>query len=436
MSSFLRRHSLLLILALLSAVSLAGALALQERSFPVASVQFHLLREDAEREARSYLADLGYPVEGYRSVVAFEVDEAAKNYCKAQGIRTLFYTEPWGRRQSFPQAKSKAEMPPYEERLAQVKQWAAEPDETARWGSAPRALTAKAVLNSLLMGPDGIGLHLVDLYSTWAQWWQLNTTPDITEPNIASLCWEYEVAPALEWADGIYLDSVSMALGAFEDYAPAHLAAAGVPLSFSLTTVSPRWARFTNSASSFSASPRRVPACTHRRRYSPVAGFTPSYTTAYHFLPFFWMVPRISVPFGSNRMGTSSSERGRRSRDVRRGSGAAPSTIRLENPKIDPYGCRGLDRVATLGSSGPPSRGAEMPSRGAAYRCHVVDPRPHSRKNSRNLAAWAWERPSSISRKGPLTRYFSWWRGADLNRRPSGYEPDELPDCSTPQERG
>ena len=26
-----------------------------------------------------------------------------------------------------------------------------------------------------------------------------------------------------------------------------------------------------------------------------------------------------------------------------------------------------------------------------------------------------------------------WSRGLDLNQRPSGYEPDELPDCSTPQ---
>ena len=27
-------------------------------------------------------------------------------------------------------------------------------------------------------------------------------------------------------------------------------------------------------------------------------------------------------------------------------------------------------------------------------------------------------------------------RGEDLNLRPSGYEPDELPDCSTPRHAG
>ena len=29
-------------------------------------------------------------------------------------------------------------------------------------------------------------------------------------------------------------------------------------------------------------------------------------------------------------------------------------------------------------------------------------------------------------------KHFYWWRGQDLNLWPSGYEPDELPDCSTP----
>ncbi len=28
----------------------------------------------------------------------------------------------------------------------------------------------------------------------------------------------------------------------------------------------------------------------------------------------------------------------------------------------------------------------------------------------------------------------NWLRGLDLNQRPSGYEPDELPGCSTPRD--
>ncbi len=35
---------------------------------------------------------------------------------------------------------------------------------------------------------------------------------------------------------------------------------------------------------------------------------------------------------------------------------------------------------------------------------------------------------------GDVVWVLSWWlRGLDLNQRPSGYEPDELPDCSTPR---
>src|SRR5918999_5231775 len=34
--------------------------------------------------------------------------------------------------------------------------------------------------------------------------------------------------------------------------------------------------------------------------------------------------------------------------------------------------------------------------------------------------------------KGPVARAF-WLQGRDLNPRPPGYEPGELPDCSTPR---
>ena len=40
-----------------------------------------------------------------------------------------------------------------------------------------------------------------------------------------------------------------------------------------------------------------------------------------------------------------------------------------------------------------------------------------------------------VTRLSPerLVRLEKWLRGGDLNPRPLGYEPNELPDCSTPR---
>src|SRR6266550_2876276 len=47
------------------------------------------------------------------------------------------------------------------------------------------------------------------------------------------------------------------------------------------------------------------------------------------------------------------------------------------------------------------------------------------------LACWILEDVDAISCRHAARG--NWLRGRDLNPRPSGYEPDELPGCSTPR---
>ena len=49
------------------------------------------------------------------------------------------------------------------------------------------------------------------------------------------------------------------------------------------------------------------------------------------------------------------------------------------------------------------------------------------------IGQWACASVTNLSH-GTSWRLKIWLRGGDLNPRPLGYEPNELPDCSTPRQ--
>ncbi len=72
---------------------------------------------------------------------------------------------------------------------------------------------------------------------------------------------------------------------------------------------------------------------------------------------------------------------------------------------------------------------------GRRLPAHSAKPRSHDSRGREPVDVAGDAAPTNA--EGPGTSMIpglsKWWRGQDLNLRPSGYEPDELPDCSTPR---
>ena len=64
---------------------------------------------------------------------------------------------------------------------------------------------------------------------------------------------------------------------------------------------------------------------------------------------------------------------------------------------------------------------------------HVVFPSGIDRRGEREFDIYYGMADFEIGRGRLTLDSLNWLRGVDLNHRPSGYEPDELPDCSTPR---
>ena len=138
------------------------------------------------------------------------------------------------------------------------------------------------------------------------------------------------------------------------------------------------------------------------------------------------------------------------------GGGAAPCRLPAPRPRLARPHAVDYSHVlprqqaataaafAKLVDDGPMVRGCEGPWTTARCVAGAAGPNDHQPPATKRrscpivapprLSAYFTQKTRSRG-TGPDLRTL-WWRGRDLNPRPSGYEPDELPDCSTPRRWG
>ena len=155
------------------------------------------------------------------------------------GIEVYPYTEAWGMRQEI-KKKADGNMTTVEERLAELKAWAAEEKSRGPWQGMPRNVAARACLNSLPVSPDGTHPFSVDNYGTLTHWWRTNPDPRLTvRPCRHSICWESSIGLDLDAVDGVYLDSVTVGCADYNNVRPEHLAVVTENLIYDPETAQP-----------------------------------------------------------------------------------------------------------------------------------------------------------------------------------------------------
>ena len=168
---------------------------------------------------------------------------------------------------------------------------------------------------------------------------------------------------------------------------------------------------------------RIAPTGPRRHPPSPILARRRIHAVVHHRVPTIALLLNASAhqrPLRINPIGDACQTQRPRPRDVHQGSGAAGITVRQLEPDDHAKSCVSTSETTLIGQARqpptcPPVAPHPLASRSIPNRTVeiAVEDRPREPK-----------RPSSNHSRRAIFWGFHWWRGRDLNPRPSGYEPD------------